>query len=85
MWNPPLTTPTAPLMTVRMTWTATTPGHAKQMLHVLEDMMRGAKLSALRPAGWDVSWRAFQGASEVRPNPTSPTYGLALWVHPASE
>jgi len=72
-------------MVIRMTWTATTPHYARTMLRELEDQLRGAKLTALRPAGWDVSWRTFQGASEAKPNPTSPTYGVALWVHPASD
>lgn len=51
----------------------------------LSDMLRGAKITAMRPAGWDVSWITFQGASEVRQNPASAVYGCALWVHPSTE
>jgi len=83
MWTAPMTTPTTPLMTIRLTWKATNAQTAKTMMLNLEDMMRGAHLSALRPAAWTVSWRVFQGASEVRPNPASPVYGVALWVHPS--
>lgn len=83
IWNPTMTTPTTPLMTIRLTWTASTPHYARTMLRELENQLRGAKLSALRPAGWDVSYRTFQGTSEARQNPSSATYGVALWVHPA--
>lgn len=72
-------------MTIRLTWTATNPQTARTMKENLSDMLRGAKVTAMRPAGWDVSWLTFQGASEVRQNPASAVYGCALWVHPSTE
>lgn len=72
----------APLMAIRLQWTAASSHYARRAMWDLADQLRGAKLSALRPQSWTVHWTVWQGLSESKLNASSTNYGCTLWVHP---
>jgi len=74
----------APLMAIRLKWTAASSHYARRAMWDLADQLRGAELTALRPLCWTVHWTVWQGKSESKLNASSTSYGCTLWVHPAS-
>lgn len=73
----------APLMAIRLKWTAASCHYARRAMHDLADQLRGAAMSALRPQSWTVHWTVWQGQSESKLNASSTSYGCTLWVHPS--
>lgn len=69
---------------LRMSWRAMSPSSASTMAANMADMMRGAVLEAPLHPCWIPYWTVWQGASELRPSPSSMRYGVTLWLELAS-
>jgi len=65
---------------------AYTASHATRALLELQDQLRGASVTAVRPAGFRTRYETYQGRHEGgRNDPHSCFYGFVLWVEPYGE
>lgn len=73
-------------MAIRLRWTAYSPNAARTMLRELQDQMRGAAVTSVRPAGFRPRYVTWQGRKEAAADDeTSCMYGVTFWVEPYAE